>query len=134
MLQKTGERQQDVSIVYLPRFDQRLIPFVIGATRLDPECRRWVTTSRIVDQLSLEMTYPVADSAGLCEALVGLVRWHHRGIEKPGARIIVYGLAADLTDRDVLRRIAQVWLYQMSQRGGPEVVVDLGHELTLAGK
>lgn len=30
-----------------------------------------------------------------------------------------------------LRRIAQVWLNQMSQRGGPEGVVDLGHELTV---
>ena len=134
MLQKTSERQQDMSIVYLPRFDQRLIPLVVGAPRLHPECTRWTTTSRIVDQLPPEMTDPVADSAWTVETLICLVRRHHGRIDKPRAWEIVYGLAADLTDGDILRRIAHVRRCQMSQRSRPEVLVDLGHQLTVDGK
>lgn|SRR6185437_5916042 len=134
MLQETRERQENMSIVYLPGFHQRLIPFLIGATRLDPECRRWVTTSRIVYRLSLKVTDSVADSAWTGQTLICLIYRHHGRIEKPCAREVIYGFAADLTDRDILRRIAQIWFCQMSKRGGPEFVIDCSHELTLAGK
>jgi hypothetical protein len=92
MLQNSGKWQQNIPIMHLPRFDQCLIPLVIWAPRLNPERSRWIATCGIVKLLPLAMADAVSLFRPVGKAFVGFVRRHHGGVEKSGARKIVYGL------------------------------------------